>query len=99
MAAHNNVKPRRPALFANAQSTESSANAFDAARLSLLDPVWLSQCATMLQTLAVPFAFYFKPVIVFIAMSWYASLPTQLLQRPCNLTQPRPGSSTEHTRY
>ncbi|KAF2163773.1 hypothetical protein M409DRAFT_68341 [Zasmidium cellare ATCC 36951] len=52
------------------------------ALLSLLDPVWLSRCATMLQTLAVPFAFYFKPVIVFVAMSWLFYRAYQVLNKP-----------------
>jgi hypothetical protein len=35
-----------------------------------LDAVWLSRPLTLLQTFALPFAFYFKPVMVLVAMSW-----------------------------
>lgn len=38
--------------------------------LSLPGSVWLSRAATMAETFAIPFAFYFKPVVVFIAMFW-----------------------------
>lgn len=51
-------------LFAFAESLSHDG------RLPLPDSVWLSRALTMAQTFAIPFAFYFKPVIVFIAMSW-----------------------------
>lgn len=40
-------------------------------RLYVLYHAWSSSVLPMLQTMAIPFAFYFKPVIVFLAMSWY----------------------------
>lgn len=64
-AAANMKQQRRNPILAFAQTATGSDS-----RLSLPDPIWLSRAATMLHTVALPFAFYFKPVVVFVALSW-----------------------------
>ena len=62
--------PRRNPVLAFAHTaTDSDAGS----NLSLPDPMSLSRAITMLHTVALPFAFHFKPVVVFIAMSWYVT--------------------------
>jgi hypothetical protein len=60
-------KPHRAAMFAPfADSLSHHGLSFPLN----LDAVWLSRPLTLLQTFALPFAFYFKPVMVLVAMSW-----------------------------
>ncbi|KAF7188599.1 hypothetical protein HII31_10261 [Pseudocercospora fuligena] len=69
-------QPSKAHLFAFAESLSHDG------RLPLPDSVWLSRAVTMAQTFAIPFAFYFKPVIVFIAMSWLFYRAYQVLNKP-----------------
>ncbi|EME46016.1 hypothetical protein DOTSEDRAFT_86681 [Dothistroma septosporum NZE10] len=68
---------RRNPILAFAQSATGSDS-----KLALPDAVWLSRAANMLQTVALPFAFYFKPVVVFIAMSWLCYRAYQVMNKP-----------------
>ncbi|EME83545.1 uncharacterized protein MYCFIDRAFT_215349 [Pseudocercospora fijiensis CIRAD86] len=70
-------QPSKAHLFAVAESLSH-----DGRRLPLPDSIWLSRAVAMAQTFAIPFAFYFKSVVVFIAMSWLFYRAYQVLNKP-----------------
>ncbi|SMQ49812.1 unnamed protein product [Zymoseptoria tritici ST99CH_3D7] len=66
-------RPRFPQLFARADQIASEVP---------IDNVYFSHALTMLQTFGLPLAFYFKPVIVFVAMSWLFYRAYQVMSTP-----------------
>ncbi|CAK4033321.1 hypothetical protein DOTSEDRAFT_86681 [Lecanosticta acicola] len=70
------AKPRRNPFLALVDGSDSSNP------LPLLDPVWLSRTFNVAQTVMLPFAFYFKPVIVLVAVTWLFYRAYQVLNKP-----------------
>lgn len=68
MAGQDAAKPRRNPFLA----LVDPAGGDGSIKLPFPDPVWLSRVLTMFQTVMLPFAFYFKPVVVLVAVTWYA---------------------------
>ncbi|KAK5134664.1 hypothetical protein LTR08_006179 [Meristemomyces frigidus] len=70
---------QRAHWYADAASTMASN---PAARRSLPDSVWASRAMEALQMLALPLAFYFKPVCVCVATFWLIYRAYQVLDKP-----------------
>lgn len=73
----------------------SDISSVDGSKLhaSLRDTVWASRIAMSLQAVALPLAFWFKPVCVCLALFWYVALP---MRTAFHMIDTGPGSPTEH---
>lgn len=60
----------KPSEFQRAHWYAEAADVGSDLYRSLPDTVWASHAVTMLQTFALPLAFWFKPVCVCVGMFW-----------------------------
>ncbi|KAK5171008.1 uncharacterized protein LTR77_004152 [Saxophila tyrrhenica] len=75
-AATPQIRPSR--FFANAATTGADLYT------SLPHNVWVQRFVLLLQTFAVPFAYYFRPLCTALALFWLVYRATQVLHKPLN---------------